>query len=650
MNIPRVFEASGVTINFQGMRENPLFQANQIGAVLGLANIREAVTDFDEDEKCVGPADTSRGEQQVVFLTELGLHRLLFMSRKPLARPFQKWVATTVKELRANALESLKAECAAVAKKEHHETLVKAFARRPLLYLGQVGVLPDGRLLIKYGETDDIESRKAGHARSYGKAFTLLDVFPCSEPHMLEQWLSKQPEFKMRKYVGIVDGCNVREFVAVLPSEYPMLKQFIKKNLSAHSGWTIEQQLEKARYDGMSHLSSLACDMRVILTSTLAATSMPSIDPTSMAEIGKEVVGFIRDLRALVARPSFTTGDETRFGCDAKHIDEVNLRAEQEEHIEGRVENEEGEGMDLDPDESTTVVVQPAAESPELLPQPPKKLIGRPPKPKAPLASDGAPLSCFLDECFILDPEAKTLAAVVRARHRLWRRSNSKEHTTELCAFFDAHFQNVKETDMEHFMTSSYYKGLSLKPWVPPVPATDVFQADVEAFVRETCEVHVMGRVRTDDLLTCFAAWKGADNSMTYAEKQRVLQHLQASFYRSMVPVAKSAECGPGFFGIYNNNATPECREVGYNRSPNTRSCMLKLDSKGDIVAVIDSLQEFAKSVVKKTSVHVCNQLTRCFADNMRGLVHTDGYSYMRAFDYQVKKAKVEQGRGAASI
>ena len=96
----RVFEASGlaagVAIDIRGTPEEPLFQANQIGAQLGLGNIRETIEDFDEDELRVRITDTSRAAN---FLTELGLYRLLGMSRKPLARPFQKWVAKAASHL-----------------------------------------------------------------------------------------------------------------------------------------------------------------------------------------------------------------------------------------------------------------------------------------------------------------------------------------------------------------------------------------------------------------------------------------------------------------------------------------------------------------------------------------------------------------------
>ena len=42
-----------ITINIQGTLDDPLFQANQIGEILELTNIRKSIKDFDTDEKVV---------------------------------------------------------------------------------------------------------------------------------------------------------------------------------------------------------------------------------------------------------------------------------------------------------------------------------------------------------------------------------------------------------------------------------------------------------------------------------------------------------------------------------------------------------------------------------------------------------------------
>jgi hypothetical protein len=276
-----------------------------------------------------------------------------------------------------------------------------------------------------------------------------------------------------------------------------------------------------------------------------------------------------------------------------------------------------------------------------LFPPLPKKKLGRPPKVKVPPATDAnTPLQRFLDECFdTTDPDGKTLVALVPARHRLWRRSHViREEVTKMKVFFKERFDIRPEVDKEHDMTSSYYRGVTMRPWAPPVAAGEA--ADVDAFVRESCELHVMGRARTNDLCDAFAAWKQEREhgyTLTAKERARFISHMQESFvYDTGVPITKTAAGAPGFYGLYLNTATEECRSVGYNRSPNTRTAVLKLDALGNIVDTIDSQDAFAHNVMKKSSVHICNQLTTCFKDGMRGLVH-DGYCYMRASDHAKK-------------
>lgn len=69
---------------------NPLFRTSDIGNVLGLSNINATISYFDETER---PGS---------FLTELGLYNILFISQKPIAKQFIKWVYKVIKEIRIN--------------------------------------------------------------------------------------------------------------------------------------------------------------------------------------------------------------------------------------------------------------------------------------------------------------------------------------------------------------------------------------------------------------------------------------------------------------------------------------------------------------------------------------------------------------------
>ena len=83
-------------IVIKGTINDPLFRASDIGAVLEISNIRATIMDFDESEKVVHKTPTLGGLQEVTFLTEKGLYKLLFRSRKPIATQFQSAIINDV--------------------------------------------------------------------------------------------------------------------------------------------------------------------------------------------------------------------------------------------------------------------------------------------------------------------------------------------------------------------------------------------------------------------------------------------------------------------------------------------------------------------------------------------------------------------------
>lgn len=78
-------------IVIKGTYTNPLFRASDIGEILEMGNIRTSIQNFDDTERHVHSMDTSTGPKQVTFLTEKGLYKILFKSRKPIAEKFQNW-------------------------------------------------------------------------------------------------------------------------------------------------------------------------------------------------------------------------------------------------------------------------------------------------------------------------------------------------------------------------------------------------------------------------------------------------------------------------------------------------------------------------------------------------------------------------------
>jgi len=68
------------------------FVAKDVAHILDIKNYRDAINDFPDDEKGVFTTDTLGGPQEFVTLSEPGLYRMIFQSRKPEAEAMKRWV------------------------------------------------------------------------------------------------------------------------------------------------------------------------------------------------------------------------------------------------------------------------------------------------------------------------------------------------------------------------------------------------------------------------------------------------------------------------------------------------------------------------------------------------------------------------------
>jgi prophage antirepressor-like protein len=92
---------SGKNIRIVMKDNEPWFVARDIADVLEIKNISDAISDFDGDEKAdVGLTYTSSNgvtqSRSTSIISESGFYYLVMRSRKPIAKPFQKWVTKDV--------------------------------------------------------------------------------------------------------------------------------------------------------------------------------------------------------------------------------------------------------------------------------------------------------------------------------------------------------------------------------------------------------------------------------------------------------------------------------------------------------------------------------------------------------------------------
>jgi prophage antirepressor-like protein len=94
-------------IEIHGTYDEPLFKAKDIGDLLDIKRVRDTVSKLDDECKIIKAAPTTGGLQEQWFLTEDGLYELLFISRKPIAKEFKKWVRKIIKDIRINSNKQL---------------------------------------------------------------------------------------------------------------------------------------------------------------------------------------------------------------------------------------------------------------------------------------------------------------------------------------------------------------------------------------------------------------------------------------------------------------------------------------------------------------------------------------------------------------
>ena len=96
-------------IEIYGTYETPLFKANDIGNLLEIKHMKSTIRNFDKDEvHSMHLTDSSGRNQEMNMLTEQGLYKMMMISRKPIAKEFQKWVFNLIKQIRLNSDKLLK--------------------------------------------------------------------------------------------------------------------------------------------------------------------------------------------------------------------------------------------------------------------------------------------------------------------------------------------------------------------------------------------------------------------------------------------------------------------------------------------------------------------------------------------------------------
>jgi prophage antirepressor-like protein len=258
MDILKAFSLNDTeyTVNIQGTIDDPLFQANQLALILGIKNISNSLADYSSKEKVIHPVSTRGGIQKVLFLTELGLYKIISRSIKPIAKPFQEWMVNVIKELRKTGEYKLKEDHEIEkklirsqeqndAKKKTHDTLMEFCKSKNVVYVCKLRDEHDGKIVIKIGSTQNIKERFSRIEYNYKMTPLLLNIFECESHTKFEKWirnheLLKPLYFKITKQ----DGVDTRETFLVNEEQYDNIIKLMQKEVSQFTKEDVNKLIE----------------------------------------------------------------------------------------------------------------------------------------------------------------------------------------------------------------------------------------------------------------------------------------------------------------------------------------------------------------------------------------------------------------------
>lgn len=215
-----VFEQTAYEVDIRVDNDGEkLFKVNDIAKILGMTNVKESISEFGERERRPLVTKTEGGDQTATFLTDRGVYKLLFRSRKSIAKPFMEWVLDVLKSIEQSGKYELEEEIEKL-KSEHSSGLrtymdeedaraskkiTKGYDKKPLVYFGKIKTLEDDRMLIKIGCTKDIKQRAVGLDWEFG-GMAILEVFECDRHDDFEKWLHQHVDIRRYQYKDIVNN------------------------------------------------------------------------------------------------------------------------------------------------------------------------------------------------------------------------------------------------------------------------------------------------------------------------------------------------------------------------------------------------------------------------------------------------------------
>jgi len=229
-------------VRILGTREEPMFVAADIGKLLDIKNIHTSIKNFTNTEKVIRPAYTLGGLQETTLLTEKGLYRIVYSSKKKIAEQFREWVYEVLKKIRLTGqyilsdeikkqLEDKDSEIANLQNQitelppiTYHEIDLNTYSKSSVVYLIHIMDKNDPHN-YKFGVSSCVVDRYYKHENYFNKFninIKLINIWKCNSASIMSniemkiKLYSKQNGMRAKKYelTEVINTGDIDSFVS----------------------------------------------------------------------------------------------------------------------------------------------------------------------------------------------------------------------------------------------------------------------------------------------------------------------------------------------------------------------------------------------------------------------------------------------------
>lgn len=491
MDIVKAFNSNELhtEIVIKGTYDNPLFRAIDVGEILGISNIRQSIHDFDNTEKDAVITNDATGRQQnITFLTEKGLYKVLFKSRKPIAEKFQNWVCEVIKEIRLSGKYELEKQLeqkdniimeiqeTAEQEKEKHKkvvehAIVSQFPKNTeCVYFGTIDNVGQGEKLIKFGQTNDLRSRVYNHHGNF-KNFRLVNAFKVQNKVEIENLVKQHP--KIKKQLRQLTVCDkvYKEIIAYDDTKFTIdiLSYYIKEVI----------QSKQYSIDNFNILMK----RNEQLEEELAAAHV-KIDELTSSHVKNLII-----------------------------MDEMKTNIEQQQ-TQIQLFQQEPQGPIVEEDEQTTRFNQ------------------------------------FIEQCCIVHKDVEDSSTVLEGQFRIWNKVKPTKEIFHLFKqYLDTRFRPKRLQKQDKNQVVHGYAGIKLI--AIEYKHTYDLTCDVETFIFNVCRFSPCGKILNSTLLSEYQRWKKKLNKDIFSDDMReIKEYLNSSAYVQKGTVWVNNTSNEGYYGL----------------------------------------------------------------------------------------------------